>query len=57
MTLTEAVARIADLQRQSGALKRLFGRFPREAVASPDGAPEAGPGREASHAAPGEPQP
>ncbi|MGE6761438.1 CHASE2 domain-containing protein [Corallococcus interemptor] len=42
VTLAEAVARTEDLQRQSGALKRLFGRFPREPSAPPSDAPVAG---------------
>ncbi|WP_223646023.1 CHASE2 domain-containing protein [Corallococcus sp. EGB] len=41
VTLAEAVARTGDLQRQSGALKRLFGRFPRELPTPPPGAQEA----------------
>ncbi|WP_375758950.1 CHASE2 domain-containing protein [Corallococcus exercitus] len=57
VTLAEAVVRTGDLQRQSGALKRLFGRFPREAPASSDGTPGAGAGREASRSRPGDPRP
>ncbi|WP_244226907.1 CHASE2 domain-containing protein [Corallococcus aberystwythensis] len=45
VTVAEAVARTGDLQRQSGALKRLFGRFPREVPAAPPEAPDDGASR------------
>ncbi|NBD11959.1 CHASE2 domain-containing protein [Corallococcus silvisoli] len=46
VTLAEAVVRTGDLQRQSGALKRLFGRFPTQPGApTPKGTDTgAGPG-------------
>ncbi|RKH03056.1 CHASE2 domain-containing protein [Corallococcus carmarthensis] len=61
VTLAEAVARTEDLQRQSGALKRLFGRFPREAQAPPPGTPDASAppgdaGSGASRSLPGDPR-
>ena len=60
VTLAEAVSRTEELQRQSGALKRLFGRFPRETApripkrATPERSWAAEPG--ASRALPGEPR-
>ncbi|NNC06252.1 CHASE2 domain-containing protein [Corallococcus exiguus] len=56
VTLAEAVARTEDLQRQSGALKRLFGRFPRETALSPSEARDAGAAPDASRSRPGEPR-
>ncbi|RKH99660.1 hypothetical protein D7Y27_06710 [Corallococcus sp. AB004] len=50
VTLAEAVSRTEELQRQSGALKRLFGRFPRETALAHSEARGAG-------AAPGEAAP
>lgn len=61
VTLAEAVARTGDLQRQSGALKRLFGRFPRETASASSEAVNSGaaPGTAdpgASRSVPGKPR-
>ncbi|RKH33352.1 CHASE2 domain-containing protein [Corallococcus praedator] len=56
VTLAEAVARTEDLQRQRGALKRLFGRFPSEAAVPPPGGQKTAEGDESSRSAPGDSQ-
>ncbi|MFB1478902.1 CHASE2 domain-containing protein [Corallococcus sp. RDP092CA] len=61
VTLAETVERTEDLQRQRGALKRLFGRFPREAppprrAAQDAGAPPADGEAGTSRARPGDPR-
>ncbi|MCY1047210.1 CHASE2 domain-containing protein [Corallococcus sp. bb12-1] len=54
VTLAESVARTEDLQRQRGALKRLFGRFPSEPSVPPPGGPNAAGGEESSRSLPGD---
>ncbi|CAM3917003.1 CHASE2 domain-containing protein [Corallococcus sp. ZKHCc1 1396] len=54
VTLAESVARTEDLQRQRGALKRLFGRFPGESSGPPPGGPKAAGDEESSRSLPGD---